>query len=124
MAKISTILTEKTEDHLKVMGKQIRNARIRRNMPAEELAEKSGVSISTIWAIEKGAPTVSVGKIAAVLSVLKLDKDFEKIAADDTQGRKLQDKNLPQRARKPKKGNTNKNKTKVKKVSVKPKQKT
>ena len=43
------------------------------------MVNKSAVSETTYYAIEKGKDTVSIGAYAAVLSVLELDKDIELI---------------------------------------------
>jgi len=43
----------------KKLGKDIRYARIRRNMTVKELADKAFISENTMMRIEKGAPTVS-----------------------------------------------------------------
>ena len=82
------------------MGEQIKLARLRRNLATELVAERAGISRATLWAVEKGTPTVSMGTYAAVLHALGgLDKDLELIAKDDEFGRKLQDLQLPTRKR-------------------------
>ena len=56
---------------------------------------------ATLYAIEKGRPTVSMGAYANVLHVLGLSQDLAKVAEDDELGRKLQDAGLetPRRSR-------------------------
>jgi len=91
----------KTQKILDTMGEQIKLARLRRKIPADLVAERAGISRATLWQIEKGAPTVSMGAYAAVLHALNgLDKDLLLIARDDELGRKLQDLELltPKRA--------------------------
>ena len=81
-----------TENILKTMGKQIKMARLRRKLSATLVAERAGVSLSTLWKVENGNPSVAVGIYAAVLHALNnMDKDLLKIAGDDELGRKLQD---------------------------------
>ena len=78
------------------MGEQIKLARLRRNLATELVAERAGISRATLWAVEKGSPTVAIGAYAAVLHALGgMDKDLELVARDDVFGRKLQDLNLP-----------------------------
>ena len=84
-----------TENILKTMGEQIKMARLRRKLPATLVAERAGVSRSTLWKVENGNPSVAVGIYAAVLHALNnMDKDLLKIAGDDELGRKLQDMDL------------------------------
>lgn len=83
MARKSVVLTKNTEQVLVKMGKQIKRARLRRNVKAEILAEQVGISKSTLSAIEKGTATVSIGAYAAVLFYLGLEKDLECVAMDE-----------------------------------------
>ena len=100
MSKKSVVIMPNTEKILETMGEQIKLARLRRNLATELVAERAGISRVTLWAVEKGTPTVSMGTYAAVLHALGgLDKDLELIAKDDEFGRKLQDLQLPTRKR-------------------------
>lgn len=58
------------------------------------LAERAGMTRTTLYAIERGEPTVSMGAYANVLFSLGLEKDLNRIANDDEFGRKLQDAGL------------------------------
>ena len=91
-----------TQRVLDTMGEQIKLARLRRNLSAELVAERAGISRATLWAVEKGTPTVPIGTYAAVLHALGgMDKDLELVAQDDEFGRRIQDMNLvtPKRAK-------------------------
>lgn len=100
MSKRTVIVMPETQRTLETMGEQIKMARLRRNLAAELVAERAGISRATLWAVEKGTPTVSIGTYAAVLHALGgMDKDFELIAKDDVFGRKLQDLNIQTRGR-------------------------
>ena len=100
MGKKSVILMPKTQEILGTMGEQIKMARLRRKISAELIAERAGISRATLWAVEKGSPSVSVGIYAAVLhSLNNMDRDLLLIAKDDELGRKLQDLDLPIRKR-------------------------
>ena len=103
MSKRTTVIMPGTEKILSQMGEQIKLARLRRQIPADLVAERAGISRATLWAVEKGTPTVAMGTYAAVLHALNgLDRDLLLIAKDDELGRKLQDLNLLTRKRAPK----------------------
>ena len=76
---------------MKALGTNIKLARRRRRLSSEQVAERANISRSTLWLVEKGDPGVAMGTYLLVLFVLGLEKDFQKIAADDEFGRKLQD---------------------------------
>ena len=80
-----------TRRYLEQMGEQIKVARVRRRLSSELTAERAGISRATLWQIEKGSPSVSIGAYAAVLHALNsMDKDLLLIAKDDELGQKLQ----------------------------------
>jgi len=87
---------------LEGLGEDIKLARLRRRLSAAQVAERAGISRSTLWHIEKGMPGVSLGYYAQVLFVLGLEKNFTTLAADDTLGRKLQDAEILVKKRAPK----------------------
>ena len=93
-------ITPDTEKVLKTMGEQIKLARLRRNLTAELVAERAGISRATLWKVESGNPSVAIGMYAAVLHALNaMDKDLLLVAKDDLLGRQLQDIALPIRKR-------------------------
>ena len=93
-------MTISTEKILKEMGLQIRLARLRRNMPTCVVCEKADISRTTLYQIENGSPTVSMGSYAMVLQALGgLAEDLLLIAKDDVLGRTIQDLGLKQRRR-------------------------
>jgi transcriptional regulator with XRE-family HTH domain len=79
---------------LEQMGENIKLARKRRNLTTIQVAERAGINRSTLYHIEKGNPSVSLGAYFNVLRVLGLQDDFLKLADDDEFGRKLQDLKL------------------------------
>ena len=87
---------------LKIMGEQIRMARLRRHMTEDEMAERAMISRSTVYKIENGSPSVSIGHITAVLTVLGMQDDILKLAGNDTLGRSIQDIEMKQPRRAPK----------------------
>ncbi|WP_078669021.1 helix-turn-helix domain-containing protein [Chitinophaga eiseniae] len=76
---------------LEELGQNLRLARKRRKLTAEQVAERSGIARSTLWNIERGDPGVAIGSYMQVLFVLGLEKDINKVASDDLLGRKLED---------------------------------
>ena len=103
MGKKSVVIMPGTNEILETMGNQIKMARLRRRIPAELVAERAGICRATLWAVEKGSPSVCIGIYAAVLHALNgMDKELLLIAKDDELGRKLQDLELPTRKRAPK----------------------
>lgn len=97
-----TVLLPKLAKILEGMGENIKLARLRRKLTTEQIAERAGISRSTLWQVEKGLPSVSLGTYAQVLFVLGLENDLQLIAKDDVLGRKLQDAELSVRRRAPK----------------------
>jgi len=79
---------------LEQMGENIKLARKRRKLTVMQVAERAGIDRSTLYYIEKGNPSVSLGAYFNVLRVLGLHDDFLKLASDDEFGRKLQDLKL------------------------------
>ena len=69
----------------------------------EQIAERAGISRSTLIKIEKGDEGVSMGSYFQVLFVMRLHEDFLIVAKDDSLGRKIQDAGLITKKRAPKK---------------------
>ena len=102
MSKKLSILLPKLEGLLEEMGEQIKLARLRRKLSTEQVSERAGISRMTLYSVEKGKGSVSIGVYVKVLNVLGLEKDFLNIAKDDVLGRKLQDIGLTTKERAPK----------------------
>jgi transcriptional regulator with XRE-family HTH domain len=79
---------------LQTLGENIRLARKRRKLTTVQVAERARINRTTLYHIEQGKPSVSMGAYFNVLRVLNLHEDFLKLAADDELGRKLQDLDL------------------------------
>ncbi len=95
---------------LKKVGHDIYNARRRRRIGVTLMAERAGLSRSTIGKIEKGDPTTSIGGYAAVLFVLGMTDRLANLvdAMYDITGRQLVDEKLPKRIRLPRKSTVSK----------------
>jgi len=102
MVKRKQILLPKTKRILSELGENIKLARLRRKLSAEQVSERANISRPTLVEIEKGSPSVSIGSYILVLKVLGLEKDFLLLANDDELGRKLQDARISPKARAPK----------------------
>lgn len=100
---MGTKLPRKLEDKMKVVGEQIRLARLRRDLSIAQVAERATCSSVTISRVEKGAPTVAIGIYLRVLYALQLEDDILLLAQKDEIGRGLQDLRLKQRERASKK---------------------
>lgn len=88
------ILFPKHQKVLEQFGENIKLARKRRMLTAVQVAERAGIARNTLYLMEKGSSSVSIGAVFNVLRVLGLHEDFLKLAADDELGRKLQDLKL------------------------------
>lgn len=102
MSKKTDLLLPKLERLLIEMGEQIRLARLRRKLSTEQVSERAGISRTTLYSVEKGKSSVSIGVVIKVLNVLGLEKDILQVGKDDVLGRKLQDIGLITKERAPK----------------------
>tara|TARA_B100000508_G_C11331692_1_gene214630 strand:+ start:84 stop:395 length:312 start_codon:yes stop_codon:yes gene_type:complete len=94
MNKKKQIVFPKHKEILNQMGENIKLARKRRKLTTTQVSERANIVRSTLYLIETGNPSVTIGAYFNVLRVLGLQDDFLKLAADDEFGRKLQDLEL------------------------------
>jgi DNA-binding XRE family transcriptional regulator len=89
------------EHGLKNLGADLRTARLRRNLTAEEVAQKIGTSRFTVADAEKGKPSTSVAVYAALLWAYGLIDRLTDIAdpSKDEEGMRLALAREPARAR-------------------------
>jgi len=83
--------------HLKILqrvGENIKLARKRRKLTTIQVSERAAIDRTTLYQIEKGSSSVSMGAYFNVMRVLGLQDDFLKLASDDKQGRTIQDLDL------------------------------
>lgn len=92
--KKEVVLYPREKRMLVQVGRQIRLARLRRKASCELTAERAKISRATLWKIEKGDPTVSMGAYLSVLFALRLEKDILSLAREDEEGHELQDERL------------------------------
>ena len=94
MSSRKQILFPKHQKILDQLGENIKLARKRRKLTTIQVAERANIHRTTLYQIEKGNPSVSLGAYFNVLRVFGLQGDFLKLATDDELGRKLQDLDL------------------------------
>lgn len=72
--KRKRIYSRVTRQALSILGKLIRIGRMERGMTAQELADRAGISRTTLYNIEKGAPGPEIGAVfeAASLAGVRL----------------------------------------------------
>jgi transcriptional regulator with XRE-family HTH domain len=102
MAERSIVLLPKLQKILVTVGENLKLARLRRKLTVIQVAERAGITRTTLWQIERGASNVSIAAYAQVLLVLGLEADLLKLAADDEMGRRIQDTLLIVKKRAPK----------------------
>ena len=79
---------------LEDLGERLRLARLRRRLQAKQVAERAGMSVMTLRAIERGSPGATIGAYIAVMQVLQLEQAIAEIAKVDVMGYRLQDATL------------------------------
>jgi len=86
------------------LGEDIRNARRRRRIQTQVMAERASITRMTLYRIERGDARVAMGSYATVLFVLGMLDRLGQIAAatEDRLGMDLEDEILPKRIRNPK----------------------
>lgn len=89
-----------TKRELRFLGKRIREARLRRELPQKLIAERASISVLTLRRIEKGDAGVRIGACAMVLQALGLLEGWSHI--HDSLGEELAEEQLRKRAPKEK----------------------
>ena len=76
---------------MQTLGENLRLARLRRDLSAEQVAERAGIARTTLIRLEKGDGGACLANLLKVLFALGLEKDLLLVAKDDLMGRRLQD---------------------------------
>lgn len=101
MPKKATKIYPASQRELESLGQRLRLARLRRRFSAETVCLRADISRPTLYKVEKGDPSVSMGIYVQVLRVLGLTEDLSFVAKEDKIGRRIQDESLPLRKRAP-----------------------
>lgn len=97
MAKKTAPLLPSTDALLRQFSDRLRLARLRRRLPAKQVAEAAGMSPMTLRSLERGGSGVTIGAYLSVMQVLGIEEDLNLLAQADPEGRQLQDARLPAR---------------------------
>lgn len=73
------------------LGERLKLARLRRSLSNPVVAQRAGISRTSLYKVEAGDPGATLGTYLRVMAVLGLEADINALAADDKVGRKLQD---------------------------------
>ncbi len=94
-----------TRRAIQKLGRDIREARLRRKLPMDVVATRAATSRPTIARIENGDTAVSIGIVAAVLQALGLLDRLNDLADAmyDKVGQNISKDELPKRASAPRK---------------------
>ena len=72
-------------------AERLKLARKRRRLSSAVVAQRAGISRTSLHKVETGDPGATLGTYLRVLAVLGLEGDINALAADDKVGRRLQD---------------------------------
>ena len=88
---------------LRKLGDDIRQARLRRRIPMQLLAERAMISRGTLDKIQRGDPSVAMGSYASVFFALGFKTPFTSLLdiVNDPVGLALEEQSLPKRVRLP-----------------------
>lgn len=69
---MTTSYTRQTLEAVQLFGTEISQARRERRWTSEELAERAGIGRTTLWKIERGDPSVAIGTVFEVATLVGL----------------------------------------------------
>ncbi|MBA3296060.1 MAG: helix-turn-helix transcriptional regulator [Acidobacteria bacterium] len=94
MSKRTAPIFPRQKQQVETLGQRLALARLRRQIPQIEMAERMGVSRQTLIKLEAGDVSVGLSVLLRALDLLGLGADIERIAAEDDIGRRLEDVRL------------------------------
>ena len=93
--------TKSVQDAFVEIGESLKTWRILYQLKAKQVAERAGISLGTLWKIEKGDPTISTAVFLEVVRSLglldTLTESLDPLNSD--LGRARINENLPRRVR-------------------------
>ena len=93
----SASVSPATKRELRNLGLRLKEARIRRKLTMESVAERAGLVRDTLYKIERGDPNVRIGSYAMVMQALGLLKGLGDL--EDPFGDQLSLEQLPKQVR-------------------------
>lgn len=92
-------LPRSARNTLTKLGEDIAVARKKRRISTVSMAERAFISRNTLYKLERGDPTVSIGIYATVLSILNLVEKLGDVAerSQDELGLDIDEDNLPEK---------------------------
>lgn len=103
MAKRNRAYSRTVRQAAGLLGSQVKEARVERRWTVRELAERAGISTSTLQKVEQGNPSVTLGvafDVATLVGVPLFDQDRSRLATELAR-RRDRLALLPQRVREP-----------------------
>ena len=99
--KKTSVIPIPVKKTLEKLGSDIKEARIRRKISMELMAQRAGITRPTLVKVEQGDATTSMGIYAKVIFILGLNDNLADIAdiRNDKVGIMIESKELPKRAR-------------------------
>lgn len=94
MSRNRPVLFPNHQRLLEQLGERLRLARKRRKLTTGQVAERAGISRSTLYHLEMGEANSSIGTLLQVLMALRLEDDLALLGKDDVLGQKLMDAQL------------------------------
>ncbi len=94
MARTKPNLFPNHQRLLEQLGERLRLARKRRKLTTGQVAERAGISRSTLYHLEMGEANTSIGTLLQVLVSLRLEDDVTLLGKDDVLGQRLIDAQL------------------------------
>jgi transcriptional regulator with XRE-family HTH domain len=89
---IRTVTSDADElGSIKLLGRRVRLARLRRNLSQEQMAERAGVTRKTYQALEARAASTSVSLLVKVMSILGYPERIAALLESDPIGEDLEE---------------------------------
>jgi transcriptional regulator with XRE-family HTH domain len=100
MTEKSQLTLENTKfTSLEQLGGRLSLARKRRGLTQADLAERVHTTARTLYRLERGDPSVSLGVLARVLDALELERELNSVLAADSVGIWAAQRSTPRRVR-------------------------